>query len=141
MCPVRLIYFALLVNFFYSSYAERTRVVVTFSNSTSGLAFIPANTTLVKKYGRRLVLDVTAHRDSQTAEFLKYLMLQAWGEGWTVIYVEDDLFISQVGMHNTNITEQILLASDIEWQYSNLEKYSTQAETAWQMNIVSKPSI
>lgn len=63
-----------------------TRLVVTFRDSSSGVT-APENVTVVKRYGRRLVLDM--HRDT-TKEDTDWLF-SLWDN---VIYVEPDFLIS-----------------------------------------------
>jgi hypothetical protein len=131
---------------------QTTRVVVTFANSTADITWIPEKTILVKKYGRRLVLDVLGFRESQRIDTLNAWLLKEWSPH-LAIDVEFDLLISVTNITNIltdlNISDAIVNQNTdqntdqttVEWQYTNSEQYSTHTETAWKMGIHSTPSV
>lgn len=136
-------------------------MVVTFANSTANISHIPSNTTLVKQYGRRLVLDfIDYHCDA--ADELKHLeqkLLQEYATinpEWVVLDVEKDLplniMVIETPNNNDTFQQQNLFnqnqdilneqfGNTVEWQYANSEPYSTHAESAWRMGILSHPSV
>ena len=120
--------------------SQGVRVVVTFANSTEGISHIPANTTLIKKYGRRLVLDVA------DLESLNRSLSEEWPDQH-VLFMEEDLSIAVAGLNLTSsgvyiqdiiMNGSIAQGGDVEWQFAAGEPFSTQAELAWNLNITGE---
>ena len=108
--------------------AHSNRLVVTFLNPEEALLSrecTPSNTTLVKQYGRRAVIDM-----GREAELMldQPSLIQAYEKcALNVTNVEVDLLVASVGMMLTN-SEPLSTAL---WHYADDEPYSMQMEWVW----------
>ena len=118
--------------------SSSTRFVVTFETnalavSASVLDFKPLNSTVVKQYSRRLVLDlgrpIDVDYDSGVIDnFFVNLNM-------TLVSIEPDLLISSV------IAQQMPVTGT-EWQYLDVEPYSLQMESVWyNFSLTGSPNV
>lgn len=142
--------------------AAPARVVVTFSGPSSAVE-VPQEAVVVKRYGRRLVLELDDNVSSSA--------LFDWWPPGSVLDVEEDLLVSLAIFGNgswpalngswfpnsSNITgqtdfsyndtlyvesqAQFALDSPVEWQFADDEPFSTHAEAAWRLGLTGDPSL
>jgi len=133
--------------------SNSTRLVLTFQSSDQGLlaldflesGYYHTVFTVVKQYGRRLVLDVGRPVDvEQDTEIVEEWLDSA---GLTLVSLEVDLFVGHSQMVEAeigNVTSQSYLAlnaSGVEWHFLDSEPYSLQMEQVWNSLASSPPAL